>query len=570
MTLQIPVFALMLLSASSALSQPLAIDSFRITSSFGEYRHRHFHAGFDYSTFGKTGVPVLALDDGVLFRASFSPWGYGKNLWLLTKNGLIVRYVHLSRFSERVDSLVFFYRQTHRCDTGTVEMAEKVRKGQVIAYSGETGAGLPLLHMEIYDSGGRLINPWELGLRYPDPNPPVIRGVSAVPREPGALIEGLPWEVFYPASVDTIRVQGAFGIMLWAHDLWGTYVGIRAGKLWIDDSLVFSVDFKMMNPEMKHWSDAVYAFQGGWNSKTPIRCYCLSPKEDLMCFRALPELKLKPGVHTGRAQVQDYPGHKTEIRFAIKVGPCKPALHEPVAWDYKDDTLAFKAFDYGTLLKTKTRIKTLKPAFKNGEFLYYWMGTDTTVQTGELSITTKTIGPAGDSAHAWGLVFKAKPGALASPVRFAFVRLKGKMGLFPRFPPCLEKCHLSLEKPEHGFLFRANSRFQAIRCIGPDTGAKTSRFGFITSAKDTTKPVIKPLSTKASFMSFKIRDTGTGVRKVSLFVDGHWVPGDYDPEKGIFSFSPIQALARGRHPWRLLAVDLAGNQRELQGAVEAR
>ena len=35
-----------------------------LTSSFGEFRLGHFHAGIDLSTFGRQGAPVFAVDEG--------------------------------------------------------------------------------------------------------------------------------------------------------------------------------------------------------------------------------------------------------------------------------------------------------------------------------------------------------------------------------------------------------------------------------------------------------------------------------------------------------------------------
>ncbi len=53
-----------------------------LNSSFGEYRPRRFHAGLDFKTWGKEGYPVLAVDDGYVWRVRTSPWGYGKVIYI--------------------------------------------------------------------------------------------------------------------------------------------------------------------------------------------------------------------------------------------------------------------------------------------------------------------------------------------------------------------------------------------------------------------------------------------------------------------------------------------------------
>ena len=50
----------------------------RITSSFGEFRSNHFHAGLDISTENKIGVGVFAMREGYVEKATVSPYGYGK------------------------------------------------------------------------------------------------------------------------------------------------------------------------------------------------------------------------------------------------------------------------------------------------------------------------------------------------------------------------------------------------------------------------------------------------------------------------------------------------------------
>ncbi|MGB5875120.1 MAG: hypothetical protein WBH56_15480, partial [Bacteroidota bacterium] len=48
-----------------------------ITSTFGEFRRTHFHAGIDIRTHDRTGFPVFASRDGYVSRIWASPNGYG-------------------------------------------------------------------------------------------------------------------------------------------------------------------------------------------------------------------------------------------------------------------------------------------------------------------------------------------------------------------------------------------------------------------------------------------------------------------------------------------------------------
>ncbi|MEO0141454.1 MAG: M23 family metallopeptidase [candidate division WOR-3 bacterium] len=560
------------LVSASALSQPLALDSFRITSSFGEYRHLHFHAGFDYSTWGQTGIPVLALDDGVLFRASFSPWGYGKSLWLMTEGGLIVRYAHLERFTPHIDSVIHLYRKERKADTGTIDLALRVKKGAVVAYSGETGAGPPHLHLEIYDSAGRLLNPWDLGLRYTDTVPPTIKGISAVPM--GGTVGGLPFERFYPSSgssiPETIRVFGRFGLLLWAQDFWGSGVGIRGARISVDDTVVFSLDFASLQPEDNPWTEALYAFGGGSNSASALRCYLLSPKEELDCLRALPYLELSEGTHLGLAEAWDCTGARTSVRFVIKVGPSPPDPRPPLSWDMRRNGFCMRAFGYGTLVLSRDEIKGLKSIAITDAGYLYWIKGDTALELWNARLVTRTIGPQGGEAEAFGWRLKAPAMALACSTQFVFYRDTKGTAIFPAYPPVAARCTLALSEPDSLGIYTADSGGKPLRYLGLGEGAPASRFGFLVASRDRKPPEIKSISAGSRLIDFSVRDEGSGIKEISFFVDGEWVPGDHDPERARYSYRPLFPLMPGDHPWRITAKDAFENETSLEGVLRVK
>src|SRR5690349_11534519 len=70
-----------------------------ISATFGESREDHFHAGIDLSTNGETGLPVLAVADGVIYRMKIQKRAYGKALYIRHSNGMISLYAHLEGYS---------------------------------------------------------------------------------------------------------------------------------------------------------------------------------------------------------------------------------------------------------------------------------------------------------------------------------------------------------------------------------------------------------------------------------------------------------------------------------------
>jgi len=104
----------------------------RVSSPFGFRVHpvtKRYKKHYGVDLAANHGTPVYAIYDGVVTRASrFS--GYGKCVDIKHQNGYSSRYAHLSRFA--------------------VHFGDKVKKGQLIAFSGSSGVATgPHLHLEL-------------------------------------------------------------------------------------------------------------------------------------------------------------------------------------------------------------------------------------------------------------------------------------------------------------------------------------------------------------------------------------------------------------------------------------
>lgn len=114
----------------------------RLASGFGMridpiQKIKKMHYGTDFSV--NKGTPIYATGDGVVktIRSSFS--GYGKQIEINHSFGFVTKYAHLSEF--------------------LVKKGQKVKRGQIIAYSGNTGKSTaPHLHYEVIKDGKK-VNP---------------------------------------------------------------------------------------------------------------------------------------------------------------------------------------------------------------------------------------------------------------------------------------------------------------------------------------------------------------------------------------------------------------------------
>ena len=132
------------------------------TSNFGEYRANHLHGGIDISTNSRTGIEVVATRNGYIEQIKVSPNGYGKNISIKHEDGYTSFYAHLKNFPANLENIIL--REQIRNQNYTVNLKFKqneipVEQGDVIAFSGESGAGGPHLHFEIFDEKEQLINP---------------------------------------------------------------------------------------------------------------------------------------------------------------------------------------------------------------------------------------------------------------------------------------------------------------------------------------------------------------------------------------------------------------------------
>jgi hypothetical protein len=128
-----------------------------ITSTLGEFRNGHLHNGIDFSTLGRSGRPVRAIDRGRVAEVFYKPQTYGLTIIIEHPGGKRSWYSHLERVADSIE---------HKLNTPLYEHvriipAEEiwVERGEMIGIAGETGRGPVHLHLALQNSGGEFINP---------------------------------------------------------------------------------------------------------------------------------------------------------------------------------------------------------------------------------------------------------------------------------------------------------------------------------------------------------------------------------------------------------------------------
>lgn len=159
-----------------------------LTSTFGEYRSTHFHAGIDISTNDRNGYRVFASRDGYVSRIMVNADGYGKMLYVRHRDGYTTTYAHLQRFAPPLESRMRREQRARESYPVRIECAPHefpVAKGELIAYTGDTGTGTSHFHFELRDENMNAVNPLQCpDFAVADTIPPVIRKVALVPLGP--------------------------------------------------------------------------------------------------------------------------------------------------------------------------------------------------------------------------------------------------------------------------------------------------------------------------------------------------------------------------------------------------
>jgi hypothetical protein len=195
---------------------PLEINA-GISASFGEYRGDRFHGGLDLSTRGETGIPVFAAADGDIFRLKVEWRGYGNAVYLRHRGGWTTVYAHLDRLENIElgieDRVAARRRATGERFPGDIYLNTPipVSQGQIIGWSGQSGAGGPHLHFELRDPQNRPVDPLRRSPEWKkDTEAPVFQAITITTADPERFVDGHLRRRRIPLQYDNGEYSNAF------------------------------------------------------------------------------------------------------------------------------------------------------------------------------------------------------------------------------------------------------------------------------------------------------------------------------------------------------------------------
>ena len=339
-----------------------------VSGTFCEYRYNHIHAGFDLSTKGKTGLAVRCFDDGFVYMIKVKKHGYGNVVYIKhPERKLISVYAHLKCFNGDIQKLAERYRALRKTRYPGLIVPEKrikVKKGEIIGYSGESGEGLPHLHFELRDYNNNPVDASKFGfdMRF-DNTYPFVSGLKVIPQDSFSSVNGKTKPLFVKAEKKgknkfKLKPFTVSGIVLFSLNTYDTAgrgrVGVKSIEFYLNKNLVYK--FSPYSFSFDTFKQACCVYDFGDTSLSPTRYFYNLFKVD-GCRLGVSEMPLKyrfkKGKNTIKVVVSDFHGNKSVLEgsFLYKKFKGRPALFTPLSV-VKDGRVVF-AKDINTLLVFK-------------------------------------------------------------------------------------------------------------------------------------------------------------------------------------------------------------------------
>jgi hypothetical protein len=222
-----------------------------LSSSFCEYRPGHYHSAIDIKTWNKEGYKCFAIEDGVIERIKISPFGAGKALYIKLNDGRRAVYFHLQKFTKKLEQKISERQRAEK--SYSIEWWPKdwqVKKGEIVAYTGQTGIGVPHLHFEIRDKNSRPFNPLKFYKNVKDKIRPRLKELLIIPQNETSLVNGSFRPRKIPLSLqgniylikEAIHAKGLLGFAVSGYDQAdgvNNKIGFYKSKLMVENKARF-------------------------------------------------------------------------------------------------------------------------------------------------------------------------------------------------------------------------------------------------------------------------------------------------------------------------------------------
>ena len=490
-----------------------------LSGNFGEIRSDHFHSGIDIKTQGSTGHQVSSVEKGYISRIKVQANGYGKSIYISHPNGYTSVYGHLDRYREDIASYVErmqYKKQSHTVDLYMDKSAFPLEKGEIIAYSGNTGSSSgPHLHFEIRSTANQHpTNVLSYNFDIKDQRAPRFHSLYVYPMNSSSQVNGKT-ERFSSKVVrdngiytipygSTLEASGVLGISVEVFDYLdgaSNRCGIHTLEMYVDNNLSYShIMDEFAFSETRYINAHIDYEERTTSGKKAHRLHRL-PNDRLRIYNQA--LKNKPlqieearNFHI-RIIASDVAGNSSTLEFTLKG---------------REGTNIDHISEKGDVTHMK----------------YY---EDNSFKEGPVSLMI----PANSLYQDLNFSFQSSPPAFGSLTPFyqiasSLVPVHKAYTLSiecPDLDPSLRKRLLLISHDDKGEVESAGGEYKDGHVV-----AKLRKFGAFAVAIDTIAPQITPLGN----MRFSITDELSGIAKYEGYIDKQWALFEYDPKNNLLSY----------------------------------
>ena len=529
---------------------PLDIVPPALAGSFGELRANHFHSGIDFRTNQRQGYPVYAIADGYISRLRVQNSGFGLALYINHPNGYTSVYGHLQRFSPKIAQQVKsiqYQKKSYEIDEFPNSLLIPVHKGEVIAYSGNTGSsGGPHLHFEIRDTRTEAtINPQLFGIDIPDNIPPVIYSMYVYRLNKKSFNEFTPKQYFQVLggsgnyrlnSVNTINLSGevGFGIVTTdRHNGASGLNGVYSIELELDGGLVYVSSLEKFEFENSKGINSHIDYPTYLNTRRSIQKSFVDPGNPLKIYSNL--------VNNGRIEFTDGKLHQLKYTITDSRG--------------NKSTLAFQVQADNKATINLSEVQT-------GQFFSY--ATVNEFSTPDVKVTL----PKGTLYNDLNFVYKKQPKPASNAYSDVHQIHNKSTPLHTGFQLWIKADSTLNKYTDKAIIVNTGRTSQGGTFEDGYVKTTPKSFGSFFITIDTIPPSVTPVNvsngkrlTGISKMTFKIRDNLSGIKSFNGYIDGRWVLMEFDTKTASLWHTFDDSTSSGKHIFELIVSDMKDNNR---------